>query len=267
MHFGDEFKNQSVVVTGSSGGIGKQTALRFAKEGAKVVVCDMKTEKGMQVAEEIRQSGKTAFFAELDVRDFQAVENLMAKTIETFGGIDVLVNSAGISGGIFRNLSRIEESEWDRTYQVNLRGSANCCKAVFGHFRKQKHGKIINVASVAGRMPAPGMIPYAASKAGVVSLTQSLASELARYNVNVNAVCPGWVWTPIYSQSKPLQEHAEKMGATPRDAFLSMVEAMCPLKREQTQEDMANAILFLASEAAKNITGQSIHVDGGAVMR
>ncbi len=115
-------------------------------------------------------------------------------------------------------------------------------------------------------MPASGMTPYAASKAAVLNLTRSLASEMAGYNVNVNAVCPGWIWTPIYSESGPFQQYAEKFGSTPREVFLGMVKSFCPLKREQTVEDIANAILFLASEAAKNITGQAVNVDGGAVM-
>jgi NAD(P)-dependent dehydrogenase (short-subunit alcohol dehydrogenase family) len=110
------------------------------------------------------------------------------------------------------------------------------------------------------------MTPYAASKAAVLNLTRSLASEMAKYSVNVNAVCPGWIWTPIYSESGPFQQYAEKFGSTPREAFLGMVKNYCPLQREQTVEDIANAILFLASEAAKNITGQAINVDGGAVM-
>jgi NAD(P)-dependent dehydrogenase (short-subunit alcohol dehydrogenase family) len=178
----------------------------------------------------------------------------------------VLVNCAGVSGKGFRNLSKIEGSEWDLTYKVNLRGTAYCCKAVFDIFKKKKYGKIINVASISGRMPTPGLTHYAASKAGVINLTQSLASEMARYNVNVNAVCPGWIWTPIYNESRSLQRLAEKAGSTPRDMFLGLVERFCPLKREQTEEDIANVILFLASEASRNITGQSINVDGGAVM-
>ncbi|MCF8026486.1 MAG: SDR family oxidoreductase [Desulfobacteraceae bacterium] len=266
MNFGDEFKDMSVIVTGSSGGIGKETALRFAKEGAKVAVCDVKIEAGRRVAEEIKESGHTAFFAELDVTDPGMAENVVKKTTDDFGGIDVLVNCAGVSGNGFRNLSKIEDAEWDRAYQVNLKGTANCCRSVFGIFRKQKHGRIINVASVAGRMPTPGLTHYAASKAAVINLTQSLASEMARYNVNVNAVCPGWIWTPIYSQSRAMRDYAEKLGTTPREAFVSMVESLCPLKREQTEEDIANVILFLSSRVSKNITGQSINVDGGAVM-
>ncbi|MFC1884095.1 SDR family NAD(P)-dependent oxidoreductase [Thermodesulfobacteriota bacterium] len=266
MNFGDDFKEKSIIVTGSSGGLGKETALRFAAEGAKVVVCDVKTELGKETAGEIKESGGTAFFVELDVTEQASVEIMVKKSVEAFGGVDVLVNCAGVSGKGFRNLSKIESSEWDMTYKVNLRGTAYCCKAVFEIFRKQKHGRIVNVASISGRMPTPGLTHYAASKAGVINLTQSLASEMARYSVNVNAVCPGWIWTPIYNESKPLQELAEKMDTTPREVFLGMVERFCPLKREQTEEDIANVILFLASDASKNITGQSINVDGGAVM-
>ena len=266
MNFGEDFKDKSVIVTGSSGGLGKETALRFASEGAKVVVCDVKVELGQETASEINASGGIAIFIALDVTDQASVENMVKETVKAFGGVDVLVNCAGVSGKGFRNLSKIGSEEWDIAYKVNLRGTAYCCKAVFDIFKRQKQGKIINVASISGRMPTPGLTHYAASKAGVINLTQSLASEMAQYKVNVNAVCPGWIWTPIYNESKSLQELAEKMGSTPRDVFLGMVERFCPLKREQTEEDIANIILFLGSNASKNITGQSINVDGGAVM-
>jgi len=266
MHFNDEFKDKSVIVTGAAGGIGKETALRFAAAGAKVAVCDVKTRQGKQTADEITKLRGTAFFQELDVADSKAAARAAEKTAEKFGGIDILVNCAGISGSGLRNISKTEDAEWDVTYRVNLKGTANCCKAVYGYLKEQKHGKIINVSSAAGRMPAPGMTPYAASKAAVLNLTRSLASEMAKYSVNVNAVCPGWIWTPIYSDSGPFQQYAEKFGSTPREVFLGMVKNYCPLQREQTVEDIANAILFLASEAAKNITGQAINVDGGAVM-
>lgn len=266
MHFNDEFKGQSVIITGAAGGIGKETALRFAFAGARVAICDVKTRQGQQTADEISASGGTAFFQELDVADAQAALRAAEKAVAQFGGIDVLVNCAGIAGQAFKNISRTEEAEWDRTYQVNLKGTANCCKAVYRYFREQKNGKIINVSSVSARMPAAGITPYAASKAAVLNLTRSLAAEMAGFNVNVNAVCPGWIWTPIYSESGPFRHYAEKHGSTAREAFLGMVQRFCPLQREQTEADVANAILFLASAAARNITGQTINVDGGAVM-
>jgi NAD(P)-dependent dehydrogenase (short-subunit alcohol dehydrogenase family) len=266
MNFEDDFKNKVAIITGSAGGLGKETAVRFASAGARVVICDVKSEQGKKTAEEIVAKGGDAVFMALDVSKEAAALDLVKNVVDRFGGVHILVNSAGVTGRGFRGFSKIDLSEWDLTYQVNVKGTVNCCRAVYPIFRDQKAGKIINVASVAGRMPTVGLIHYAASKAAVINLTQTLAAELAPHNINVNAVCPGWVWTPIYNESENLVKLAEKQGITPREAFLKIVRNRCPMQREQTEEDIANTILFLASEAAKNITGQSINVDGGAVM-
>jgi NAD(P)-dependent dehydrogenase (short-subunit alcohol dehydrogenase family) len=266
MNFEDDFKNKVAIITGSAGGLGKETAVRFAAAGAKVVICDVKAEQGKKTADEIVAKGGDAIFMLLDISKERSTLDLVKNVVDRFGGVHILVNCAGVTGRGFRGFSKIDLSEWDLTYQVNVKGTVNCCRAVYPIFRDQKAGKIINVASVAGRMPAVGLIHYAASKAAVINLTQTLAAELAPHNINVNAVCPGWIWTPIYNESEDLARRAEKQGITPREAFLKIVKTRCPMQREQTEEDIANTILFLASEAAKNITGQSINVDGGAVM-
>jgi len=267
MRFDDEFKEKVAIVTGSAGGLGKETAVKYAESGAKVVVADVKDDLGKQTADEINEktAGK-ALFSRLDVTVESSVDEMVQNAMGAFGTVDILVNSAGISGKSSLPFHKIELKEWDMTYAVNVKGMISCCKAVSKIFQSKQSGKIVNVASIAGRMPAPGLIHYAASKAAVINLTQTLAVEMARINVNVNAVCPGWIWTPIYSESESVKALARKMGKTPRDFFLSLVHRHCPLKREQTEEDIANAILFLSSGAAKNITGQSINVDGGAVM-
>ncbi len=266
MNFEDDFKNKVAIITGSAGGLGKETAVRFASAGARVVMCDVKSGQGKKAADEILAKGGDAVFMALDVSKEAAAQDLVKNVVDRFGGVHILVNSAGVTGTGFKSFIKIDVSEWDRTYQVNVKGTVNCCRAVYHIFKNQRAGKIINVASIAGRMPTVGLIHYAASKAAVINLTQTLAAELAPHNINVNAVCPGWIWTPIYNESEDLVKLAEKQGITPREAFLEMVRTRCPMQREQTEEDIANIILFLASESARNITGQSINVDGGAVM-
>lgn len=267
MDFKDDFRDKVVIVTGASGGLGKETAIQFAKAGAKVVIGDLKTDLGEQTAELIQQQyGVDARFIRLDVTDFASVESLIQKTNEAFGKIDILVNSAGIAGKGFKPFYTVEMSEWDNTYAVNVKGTVNCCKAVSKTFKAQKSGKIINIASIAGRKPTPGLMHYAASKAAVINLSQSMAAEMAKFNVNVNVVCPGWIWTPIYNEDDSIKLLADKLGKTPREFFQGMVDQFCAIKREQTEADIAYAVLFLSSEAAKNITGQSLNIDGGAVM-
>lgn len=267
MNFNDDFKDKVVVITGAAGGLGKQTAIQYAAAGAKIVIGDLKTDLGKETAAQINQSSPdSARFIHLDVTDSASVNQLFQTACDMFGTVDILVNSAGITGQGFKSFAQIDLESWDLAYEVNVKGIVNCCKAVLNIFQAKKSGKIINVSSVSGRKPTPGLIHYAASKAAVNNLSQTLAEEVARYNINVNVVCPGWIWTPIYNESESVRQMAKKLGKTPREFFLSMVDRYCPLKREQTEEDIANVILFLSSEAARNITGQSINVDGGSLM-
>jgi meso-butanediol dehydrogenase/(S,S)-butanediol dehydrogenase/diacetyl reductase len=262
-----DFSNKVAIVTGASGGLGKETAVQFARAGAKVVIGDLKVEAGRRTEEGIRAEAGEAIFIELDVTSKESVDHLVKNTIETFGGVDILINVAGVPGsGEFSAFKELLEEQWDITYNVNLKGQVFCCQAVYDIFRDQRHGKIVNVSSVAGKIPTPTIPHYGASKAASVSLTRSLAYDMARFNVNVNGVCPGWIWTPIYTENPALDRRAAKDNLTTREIFDKTVKRMVPFRREQTEADIAYAIMFLCSEAARNITAQNINVDGGAVI-
>jgi NAD(P)-dependent dehydrogenase (short-subunit alcohol dehydrogenase family) len=262
-----DFSNRVAIVTGASGGLGKETAVQFCRAGAKVVIGDLKVDEGRKTEQEIKAEGGEVIFIELDVTSRESVDYMVRTTVETFGGIDILVNVAGVPGsGEFSAFNELLEEQWDITYNVNLKGQVFCCQAVYDIFRSQKYGKIVNVSSVAAKIATPTIPHYGASKAASVSLTRSLAYDMARFNVNVNGVCPGWIWTPIYSENPSLDRRAAKANLTTREMFDKIIKKMVPFKREQTGEDIAYTIMFLCSDAARNITAQNINVDGGAVI-
>ena len=261
-----DFSDKVAIITGASGGLGRETAVQFAKAGAKVVIGDVKVELGKQAAEEIKADGGEAIFVELDVTSKESADNIVKTAVDTYGGVDILVNVAGVPGsGSGSSFTELTTEQWDLTYKINLRGQVYCCQAIYDIFKEQKHGKIVNVSSVAGKMAVAQLPHYGASKAASISFTRSLAYDMAPFNVNANGVCPGWIWTPIYNQNPIFDAKAAKMNLTARQIFDAMIQHLVPLKREQTEEDVACAIMYLCCEAAKNITAQNINVDGGAV--
>jgi NAD(P)-dependent dehydrogenase (short-subunit alcohol dehydrogenase family) len=265
-----KLKDEVAIVTGGAQGIGHGISIILAKEGAKVVVADVNQDEAKKTAEEIIKAGGSAIPIKVDVSDSKSVEAMVKKVIEKYGRIDILVNNAGIYPRI-RNLQDIPEEEWDKVFAVNLKGVFLCCKAVVSYMIAQKRGKIINISSMSGRHGIRSLkVPhYGASKAGVILFTQAIAVELAEHNINVNAVCPGFVWTPMFSE-KVLPElyklYPELQKFPPEKAFEKFVMERVPLKRPQFPEDIANVVLFLASEDSKNITGQTINVCGGMDM-
>ncbi len=266
------YQDQVVIVTGAASGLGESIALGFAKAGARVIVADIQEDKGLQVVAALKKEGAPdAKFIYTDVTDEESVSGLIKNTLDAFGKLDIMVNNAGKGGpNMGLPFTRTEKIDWDTSYEINLRGTFYCCKAVYNLFIKQGHGKIINMSSITGRDPNPMIPHYSAAKAGIISLTQALAKELAPYNINVNAVCPGRIYTPIWDSlgEKIAQAFPQKFsGMSSREVFLAAVNANIPMKREQTEEDIANAVMFLASEEAKNITGQALSVCGGEVMR
>jgi meso-butanediol dehydrogenase/(S,S)-butanediol dehydrogenase/diacetyl reductase len=256
------------VVTGGAMGIGRGIVLCMAKEGADVAIADLQVEVAGKVADEVKALGRKALAVKTDVTkeaDFQA---LLDRAKKELGKIDILVNNAGVACRPGLPFTNNLEEDWDRVYAVNVKSIFFACKAIAPYFIERKAGRIINIASIAGPMNSPSMPPYSVSKMGVITFTKIVAKELAAHGINVNALCPGILWTAFW------QETAERMakgggqyaGMTPRQVFESRVNAVVPMKREQTPEDIGWAAVFLASDEARNITGQTLHVDGGVVM-
>lgn len=246
-----EVKNKTVIITGAGSGIGKATAIHFAKFGATVVVSDINLEKAKEVADEILTNGGKAHPIKANVAKFEEVENLIKQTVAEFGKLDVIVNNAGIGP----NLLRTHESllkDWDRVIAVNQTGVFYCMKVALTQFLEQGYGNIVNIASLAGLKASPNNISYSASKFAVVGMTKSAAMEYATKNIRVNAVCPGYTESALLNQL---------INAKPEmDAILKSV---IPMKRYGKANEIADAVVWLASDNTKFITGQTITLDGG----
>ena len=260
------------IVTGGGQGIGQGIVHCLAEEGADVAVVDINGDNDRKVASEVKALGRKSLAIEADVTDSKKIAQLVQETIDSFGKIDILVNNVGGTGKIYAAKTSLrfidqKDAEWDETFALNLKTQVLMCRAVVPHFLKQKSGKIVNIASIAGKMPAPLMMIYGAAKADVIYFTKTLAMELAEHNINVNCICPGLLYTPFWKRglAAQLARLTEAKGMEPKDFFLKWVSGV-PLKREQTPEDIGRAVVFLASEDAKNITGQSLNVDGGMVI-
>jgi len=243
-------EDKVVLVTGGARGIGRAIALLFAKEGADAVIADVNLQEAEKTAGEIEAIGRRSLALEMDVTDFSRVEEGINKILDKFTKVDILVNNAGITKDNI--LLRMGEAQWDAVLDVNLKGTFNCIKAASKIMIKQRCGKIVSVASIIGVIGNAGQANYAASKAGIIALTKTAARELASRNINVNAVAPGFIQT-------------EMTARLPEDLKDKMKQAI-PLDRFGSPEDVAAACLFLASEEANYITGQTIIIDGGMVM-
>ncbi len=238
------------IVTGGSRGIGKAIALTFAEAGADVVVCSRDTDGKLKpAAEEIRGLGRRSLAVLADVTQKAAVDDLVRRTMDEFGAIDILVNNVGT---VIR-ASVVEHSEegWDEVMDTNLKSFFLCSRVVAKIMMDQKRGNIISMASMRGIVAAPGRISYSVSKAGVIMLTRVLALEFASYNIRVNAIAPGWIKTemtkPLYSDPKANEE----------------IAATIPMGRWATVDEMANVALFLASDVSSYVTGHTLVADGG----
>lgn len=245
-----ELSGKVALVTGAAQGIGKAIAMLLARNGADVVVSDINLEKAQETANEIQGMGRRSFAIKVNVADLKDVERMVEAIVEQFGRIDILVNNAGITRD--RLILRMTEEDWDAVLDVNLKGTFNCTKAAIRYMSKQKSGKIVSIASVSGEMGNPGQANYAASKAGVIGFTKTIAREFAGRGINVNAIAPGYIQTPMTD-------------AVPEKAKEEL-KRMIPMERLGKPEDVAQAVLFLVSENSSYITGQVLNVNGGIYM-
>lgn len=290
------FSGKVAIVTGAGQGIGKGVALRLAREGADVVVAEYNPDTARATAVEVEALGRRAMAYPIDVADVAALQQMVEDVVAEFGHIDILINNAGVLRT--QPMLELSEADWDRTISVNQKGMFFAIQAVAAQMIRQlpavlrehagladvvaadlagergpseeelanlagSYGKIVNFSSIAGRRGRPLAADYAASKAAVISITQSAALALAPYRINVNAVCPGIVITPMWEQID--RDRGRLFGAKEGEAVRAFVNQV-PLKRAATEEDIAGAVAFLCSTDADYITGQALNVDGGFEM-
>jgi NAD(P)-dependent dehydrogenase (short-subunit alcohol dehydrogenase family) len=244
-----DLSGRAAVVTGASGGIGKAIALALAAHGAEVLAAGRNPEKTREAASQAAALGRRAVPFILEITSRQSAEDMAEAAVREFGRIDILVNSAGMN--IRKEVLAIAEEDWEQVLGTNLKGVLHCCQAVGKRMVQQRHGKIVNVASISSFLGHPARGAYAASKGGLVQLTRVMATEWAPYHVNVNAVSPAAVDTPFIAG---LKKDRQKL-----DRELERI----PLGRIGTPEDVAGAVVFLVSRAADFITGQNLFIDGG----
>lgn len=267
-------KGKKTIVTGGGRGIGAAIAGRLAREGADVAVADIIVENASGTVDKIKESGGEAIAVPVDVSDVSDIRRMVRRVVEEYGRIDILVNNAGVIKN--KHFLEVTEEDWDRVIDINQRGTAFCTQTVALQMIAQipeevrdagasnnGNGKIVNLSSISGRRGRELLLAYAASKAAIISITQSAAIALAPYNINVNAIAPSVVMTEMWEQNAI--EKSAILGIPPEQTSQDFVDRI-PLGRPGTPEEMAGAVAFLCSEDSDYITGQTLNVDGGYEM-
>ena len=247
-----KLENKAVFITGGLSGIGKACAIAAAKEGANIVIADMKSESSDKAMEEIRKENSKAIFIECDVSNFNQVQKAIEKTVTTFDRLDVALNNAGI-GGESGKVGDMTEQAWLKVIGVNLNGVFNCMKHELTQMEKQKSGVIVNMSSILGKVGFATSSHYVAAKHGVIGLTQTAALEYATEGIRINAICPGFIDTPLLA----------KGGITDQEDLKQQIIDLHPMKRLGKSEEIANGFIFLASDDSSFVSGTSLEIDCG----
>jgi 3-oxoacyl-[acyl-carrier protein] reductase len=248
--------NRVAIITGGARGIGRAIALKFAEQGCKIIIADLRYEEAAETLRQVSDRKSEGIFVRCDVSVYSEVQNMVNRAIEEYHKIDILVNNAAISPPE-RSFIDITEEEWDKVLSVNLKGVFLCCKAVVPYMKRQRYGKIINVASLGAIAPSPVIADYCAAKSGVVMLSQCLAAEVAKDNICVNSLLPGITRTDLHDAVRPAN-------MTKDEYFLKLGKSI-PLGKVADPEDIADVALFLASELSRYVTGDRILVSGGLI--
>jgi 2-hydroxycyclohexanecarboxyl-CoA dehydrogenase len=250
-----DLKGKVAIITGAGGGIGRGIALKFGSLGAHVVVADVKAEGAKETVSMLEKGGTRGLALNTDITSLAQVQEMVKVTLSTFGKLDILVNNAGWDKmELFLNNT---PEFWDKVIAINLKGPIYCTRSVLDHMIERKYGKIISISSDAGRVGSTGEAVYSACKGGIISFTKTMAREMARYQINVNCVCPGPSDTPMLADMTAGESGAKIIEA--------MVKAV-PFRRLAKPEDISGAVAFLASDEAAYITGQTLSVSGGLTM-
>ena len=264
-----DLSGKVALVTGGGQGLGLGIVTKMAEQGANVVIADLSLDNANKAVEKVKSLGRKGWAVKMDVTDKPSIQAAVKQALSEAGQIDILVNNAGVAGAPGSTGTAFRDVDWDLTWKVNVKGLADVTEAVLPHMRERRYGKIINISSVAAKAARYVTAYYATTKMAVIAYTQAVAREFAKDNINSNAIAPGRIWTQFHQDwmtNREAQGDQSVAGKDRYQVFETAAKEVIPLGRPQTPEDIGALAAFLASEDARNITGQVIQCDGGQVM-